>query len=146
MDRTELLELWNEMMGEGNWVPSWPDSLATLTVEQALWTPDPPCHCIWQEVAHVIFWRNVTLKRMAGGDGPSEEEVEAREFALPETPDADAWAKTLAELREVHEALAEAIADESKDIERIPYHLIHDAYHLGRVTQLRRMQGSAPKF
>ena len=146
MDRQKLLELWNDQMKEGNWVPSWPDSLASLTVEEALFTPDPPCHCIWQEVVHVIFWRGVTLTRMAGGDQPSDEEVEAREFALPETPDADAWKNTLAALQASHDALAAAIADEFKDIERIPYHLIHDAYHLGRVTQLRAMQGTAPKF
>ena len=33
-----------------------------------------------------------------------------------------------------------------KDISRITYHLIHDAYHLGRITQVRAMQGTAPKF
>ena len=145
MDRTELLELWNEQMAEGNWVPSWPDSLAGLTVEEALWTPDPPCRCIWQELIHVIFWRGVTLERMAGGEGKREDK-DRLEFALPESPDSAAWKDTLAELQASHDSIAEAIADESKNIERIPYHLIHDAYHLGRITQLRAMQGTAPKF
>ena len=36
---------------------------------------------------------------------------------------------------------AAAIQDEHSDIHRIPYHLIHDAYHLGRITQLRAMRG-----
>jgi hypothetical protein len=146
MNRQQLLELWNDQMAEGNWTPSWPDSLASLTVDEALFTPDPRCRCLWQEVVHVIFWRQVTLDGLKGLARPTEEEVEAREFARPETPDADAWAKTVTELRASHDALAAVIADESKDVHRIPYHLIHDAYHLGRVTQLRAMQGIAPKF
>ena len=42
MDRSELLELWNDMWKEGNWVPSWPDSLAGLNAETAAWTPQTP--------------------------------------------------------------------------------------------------------
>jgi hypothetical protein len=49
-------------------------------------------------------------------------------------------------LEQTHHAIATAIQDETKDISRIPYHLIHDAYHLGRITQVRVMLGTAPKF
>ena len=75
MDRTEMLELWNDMWKEGNWVPSLPDSLAGLTAEDAAWLPNPSCHSIWQEVTHLIFWRKATISRIAGGPGPSEETV-----------------------------------------------------------------------
>jgi len=61
MERPNLLELWNDMWKEGNWIPSWPDSLAGLTAEEAAWSPDPNCHSVWQQVVHVTFWRNVTL-------------------------------------------------------------------------------------
>lgn len=146
MNRKELLELWNHQMQEGNWIPSWSDSLNGLTVEEALWKPEQDYHCIWQEVIHVNYWRSVTVTRLGGSDGPTEEEVNRLEFTLPEPADEAAWAHTLAEFRSLHEALADAIIDETHDIARLTYHLIHDAYHLGRVTQLRAMLGSPPTF
>ena len=146
MDRLKLLELWNDMWKEGNWVPSWPDSLNEVTAEEAAWAPDANSHSVWQEVVHVIFWRRVTLDRLAGADPPDAETVDRLEFAAPALPNAEAWSATVASLRQTHDDLAAAIEDESKDITRIPYHLIHDAYHLGRVTQLRGMRGVKPKF
>lgn len=146
MNREQLLELWNDMWSEGNWVPSWPDSLAKLTAESALWSPGPGAHCIWQEVVHVTFWRRVTLSRLAGGPGPTDEEVERMEFALPDQQNDSAWAAAVSDLKQSQDEIAVAIHDESKDISRIPYHLIHDAYHLGRLTHLRAMQGTSPKF
>ena len=146
MDRTQLLELWNDMWKEGNWIPSWPDSLQGLTPDEASWSPDPNCHSIWQEVVHVTFWRRVTLNGMAGIGSPSGEEVERLEFAVPEVVDVEHWDAAVYQLKATHDEIAAAILDESPDISRIPYHLIHDPYHLGRITQLRGMRGTPPKF
>ena len=148
----QLLELWQEMWQEGNWVPSWPDSLAGLTAEQAAWTPDGLlCHSIWQEVVHVIFWREATLRLMAGGDAPTGEDIVAQEFAPPPVVTEQAWAAAVAALKKTQDALAEKIEAAPADpaghnLERVCYHLIHDPYHLGRITLLRGMQGTAPKF
>ena len=146
MDRKQLLELWNDMWLEGNWVPSWRDTLQELTAEEAAWSPDARCHSVWQEVVHVIFWRRVTLERMSGGGPKDDATVEREEFAMPEVRDAAAWSKALAELDQTQQDLAAAIASEDKDVHRIPYHLIHDAYHLGRITQILGMRGTPPKF
>ena len=146
MDRIELGELWADMWKEGNWIPSWPDSLADLSASEACWSPDSKCHSAWQEVAHVIFWRNATLKIMAGGRSPSSEEVERLEFALPEVHDDVNWNAAVDELKRTHDEIAAAIDDESRDVSRVTYHLIHDSYHLGRITQLRAMRGTPPKF
>lgn len=146
MDRKELLELWNDMWKEGNWIPSWPDSLAELSATDAAWSPNPGCHSIWQEVVHVTFWRTVTLTRMAGGNAPDEQTIEQFEFAAPALVTEAAWNETVAALKHTQEAIGFAIQDEHQDIDRVRYHLIHDAYHLGRITQLRMMQGTTPKF
>jgi hypothetical protein len=145
MDRAEMLELWNDMWKEGNWVPSWPDSLNGLTAEQAAWSPGPGAHSIWREAVHVIFWRRATLTLMSGGSSPSAEEVERFEFAQPEHADESAWAAAVDGLRQTQADIAAAIESDT-DVTRVPYHLIHDAYHLGRITQIRAMQGTAPKF
>ena len=146
MDRDQLLELWNDMWKEGNWVPSWPDSLAGLTAQAAAWSPGSGGHSVWQEVVHVTFWRRVTLDRMAGGPAPSGEEVERLEFAMPEVVNQETWAAAVEALKRTQDEIAAAIQDENADIARVPYHLIHDPYHLGRITQVRAMQGTAPKF
>jgi len=146
MDREEMLSLWSSMWEEGNWVPSWPDSLAGLTADAAAWTPEPPCHSIWAEVTHVIFWRQITLRQIAGGPPSNEQEVNEKEFAVPEIKTDEVWAATVATLKQTQDAIAAAIQDPAQNVDRIPYHLIHDAYHLGRVTQLRIMLGTAPKF
>lgn len=145
-DREQMLQMWLDMSGDGNWVPSWTDSLADLSVEDATWTPVPNAHCIWQEVVHVTFWRNVTLAKLQGRSSPSGDEVERMEFALPDDRSEESWKAALQAFSEAHSAIADAIRDEEADVSRVPYHLIHDAYHLGRITHLRSMLGTAPKF
>lgn len=146
MDRTQILTLWNDMWQEGNWIPSWPDSLAGLTADEAARQPDANCHSIWQEVNHIAFWRNYTLDLIAGRTPPTAEEVERREFAGPDEVTEEAWAAAVAALKQTQDELAAIIPDESNEITRIVYHLVHDPYHLGRITQLRAMRGTPPKF
>lgn len=146
MDRDQLLSMWNDMAQNGNWVPSWTDSLAALTPDEALWRPAEGCHSIWQELAHVVFWRQVNLRWMHGGPAATAEEVEQRDFMLPSVTDESAWKATVAEFDRTQSEIAAAIQDPENDVSRVPYHLIHDAYHLGRITQLRAMQGVKPKF
>src|SRR5437867_2284192 len=116
MDRPEMLELWNDMWKEGNWVPSWPDSLGGMTAKEASWSPDAVTHSIWQEVAHTIFWRRVTLCKIDDDETPSDEEVEGLQFAVPENPTDEAWSTTLHDLEQTQKAIAEAIQDGSKDV------------------------------
>ena len=146
MERAEMAKLWSDMAGEGNWVPSWPASLAGLDVDEAAVPPVVGCHSIWQETAHVIFWRRATLTQMAGGAAPSDEENAGSQFAMPENATKALWAATLADLSQTHDAIAAAIENEAMDVSRVPFHLIHDAYHLGRITQVRAMLGTEPPF
>ena len=148
VNRDLLLELWNDMWKEGNWVPSWPDTVNDVRAEQAAWKPveDLQCRSIWEETSHVTYWRRVTLDRMTGGEPPTEEDINRLEFAVPADKNEQEWRKAVDLLRETQHEIAAAIQDQATDLTRIPYHLIHDAYHLGRITQIRKMQGAAPKF
>ena len=134
--------------GGQSWVPSWPDTLNDVRAEQAAYKPgeDPWCRSIWEETVHVTYWRRVTLNRLASGEGPTEEEINRLEFAVPSDQNETEWRNAVAMLRDTQHELAAAIKDPATDLTRIPYHLIHDAYHLGRITQIRKMQGAAPKF
>ena len=91
MERAEQAKFWADMWSNGIWIPSLPASLAGITAEEAAWIPGDGGHSIWQEVAHVIFWWNATLNHMKGQPGPSAEEVESGEFAIPTERTQLAW-------------------------------------------------------
>ncbi len=146
MERNYMLKLWNESWAEGNWVPSWQDSLADLSAIDAATKTHPFVHSIWQEVVHVIFWRNATLNHIARKPNFTAEFIQSEEFKEPEEVSEEAWADLLRELKFSHDSVVNAILDENCDVSRIPHHIYHDAYHLGRITLIRQAQGREPKF
>ncbi len=142
MDRVELLELWNDMWQDGNWIPSMKDALRDVSAEQAAWHPSEGDHSIWEEVAHITFWRRATIDGRAAGE--SDADTERLEFAADASGSAEAWDDALAELERTQVEVERMLGDDERSVERIRYHLIHDAYHLGRITQLRAMMGPTP--
>lgn len=141
MDQAQLHKLWQECWDQNTWIASWTGAVASLTSAQAAWRPMPERHCIWQIVNHVCIWREVTLGKVHGREGPSREVLSRDNFAMPTVADATAWRQSLERLRTTHEGLREAIATPGVSMERLPYHLAHDAYHLGQIMYLRAMQG-----
>jgi hypothetical protein len=144
MNQALLLKLWDESWKDGIWIAPWSKAVDDLTPAQAAWTSSPGRHSIWQIVNHVCIWRETTLSRFDGRPGPSREELERDNFAEPSTPDQPAWDRTRARLRATHDDLRAAIAKPDAPLDRLPYHLGHDCYHLGQIMYLRAMQGLAP--
>jgi len=144
MTRDDFLKMWRDSWDGEGWFASWKKGLAKATASHALWKPSPQRHSIWQNVNHVIFWRNHTLAVIEGRTKPSKEEVERSNFAEPAEQSEAAWNKTLAELEKSHRDIEAAIVDPSKPLDRIKYHLVHDAYHMGQIQQLLAMQGMSP--
>lgn len=144
MDQQLLGKLWNEAWESGLWAASWRRSVVDLTAAQAAWRPDPQRHSIWQIVEHLIYWREVTLRRAAGGEGPSDAEAAPRNFPQPAEPTDAAWADTVKRLGDSQQAIAALLAEPQADISRVPYLLAHDAYHMGQISYLRALQGLPP--
>lgn len=144
MERTILTKLWKDSWDGDVWIAPWAKAVAGLTVEQAAWSPAAGRHSIWQNVVHVTFWRNYTLTVIAGRPKPSDAEVEKRQFAAPERVSLEAWAQTCAALKKSHDEIGAALASPSVSLDRLQYHLMHDAYHLGQIMQLRALQGLQP--
>lgn len=144
MDRALLLKLWDESWDAGIWIAPWSKAIANLTPAQAAWTPGPGRHSIWQNVNHVSIWREYTLTQVDGRPGPTREQTERENFLQPATPGAPAWERAVQRLRDSHTAIRAAIAAPNISLERLPYHLGHDCYHLGQIMLLRAMQGLAP--
>jgi hypothetical protein len=141
LNREDLHDMWKEWWRGDIWIASWEKGLAGITPEQALWTPEGGAHCIWQLVRHVIFWRDVTLGFLRGGDRPTDSQLATVQFSCPSSADAEGWAALKNELRASHDAILAALGGEAQSDERVRYHLAHDAYHLGQIMYLRRMLG-----
>jgi hypothetical protein len=145
-----LIDQWDQLWKSGLWAAPMSRALEDLTPRQAAWRPDLPPgrqdkrHSIWQIVNHIMFWREVALRRSMGGPGPTEEEAASRNFDAP-TTDADAtesnWQATREHFGDSHQQIAAALADPGIPIDRLQYLIGHDCYHLGQIMLLRAMLG-----
>ncbi len=143
LDRAMLLRLWDEAWSEGLWAVPWSRVLEELSGPQALWRPQPDRHCIWQYVTHMLFWREVSLRRLRGEEITSDEQKRRNFEPAPREAQADPdelrrlWEQSFREVRA-------AIADERHSMNRFQYVPFHDSYHVGQIMLLRAMQGMLP--
>lgn len=144
MDRAMLLALWDESWETGIWITPWIKAVEGLSAVQAAWKPAAARHSIWQNVTHVVFWRTITLDTLAGRARPPQDVMDRLNFAEPGAATEPAWKDARQRLAASHMALRAAIADEKNQLDRLKYHLGHDAYHLGQIMYLRALQGLSP--
>lgn len=153
MDRETLLKLWDDLWETGLWAASLAKATEGLTPRQAAWRPDLPPgemssrHSIWQNVHHIIFWREVALRRMMGGPSPNDGEVASRNFDAPtDTSDVTEsnWQTAREQLGQSQRLVRDAIGNPGLAVDRVPLIIAHDCYHLGQIMQLRALQGLKP--
>ena len=159
-DRTDLLR---EMMavrdddpaGE-NWFAPVSRALGGLTAAQAAWVPGEGMNTIWQLVNHLTFWTRFVAGRLAG-DPPTGRAIDNdATFGSPGDPaDDEGWARAVQGLRDAYGGLHAALAPQTDaELDRplnsrrtpavtmISGTVMHDAYHIGQIVLLRRLQGS----
>jgi uncharacterized damage-inducible protein DinB len=136
-----LIKWWSQAWDEGLWASAWGRSLQGLTPEQAVWTPGPGRHSIWQNVNHMVFWREHELGLLAGRPRASQDEINAGNFAKPQEVTRAAWDASVSRLEATQRKIAEALADPAANIDRLSYLLPHDCYHFGQINLLRGLQG-----
>jgi len=122
--------------------------LLDLTPERAAAQPIPEAHSIWQEVLHIIAWRQFACRLL---NGETTAKLADNENWPPQpTADPVAWQKTLDDLAYTQDQLQAALDRLSDDQlqEKAPgqpdsfYVLLHgilqhDAYHVGQIALLR---------
>jgi uncharacterized damage-inducible protein DinB len=148
-DRAFIRKWWDEAWSEGLWAAAWCKSIEGLTAEQAAWRPPSapgvaePRHSIWQNVLHMVFWRESWLRRVATGVKPSAEELARGNW--PETTSGErGWAEARARLAETQKRIAGTLADPGLSEEHaatLAYFLPHDCYHFGQINMMRGMLG-----
>jgi hypothetical protein len=106
-----LLHGWDCCYEKEDWYPPLTDALKELTAEQANWRPEGEhVNTIWENVYHLIFYKERLLKRMTGEESDYPEElINVDTFAVGLASEGD-WQETLDRLKSVHLGIREQIA------------------------------------
>lgn len=152
---TEMMLLRHEDPTNG-WFADATKALAGVTAAQAAWVPGPGMNSIWQLVNHLTFWTQFVTRRLAG-ELPTGRHIDNdTTFGDPGNPaDAEGWTLAVQRLHEAYGELGSVLALQADaDLER-PLNsrqtrasamtsgvVMHDAYHLGQIVVLRKLQGS----
>jgi hypothetical protein len=159
MNKIELLlHGWDSCYEKEDWYPPLTDALEELTAEQANWQSESEhVNTIWENVHHLIFYKERLLKRMTEEESDYPEGLANDDtFAVGSKSERD-WQETLARLKSVHQGIRNRIAGwDDEDFEHIfPNRsqsvgrwvnslIMHDAYHIGQIIFIRKLQGSWP--
>ncbi|WP_454871162.1 DinB family protein [Priestia megaterium] len=152
--RTLLLQQWASCLDKEDWFPPLEKVLENITLEQAIWKPVEEAHSIWELVCHLLFYEKRILLRFLGetANEPKAENNDAT-YRLP-TETVQNWKETKQEYFSVHRELEKILAkSELEDLYRpIPDDnplvlelkslAMHDAYHIGQIVFLSKMQGA----
>jgi len=152
MSKQILLEQHTACYDENNWFVSLKSALEGVTAAQAAWKPVGADNSIWENVNHLIFWNERWLQRYRGELNDPQDVENTGTFKSGETD----WQKTLEKLDAVMEewrAKLKTITDEKlespvNDAYQAPWRSplaqqnIHNAYHIGQILLLRKLQGS----
>jgi uncharacterized damage-inducible protein DinB len=152
MSKEILLNQHSACYDENGWFVALKSALEGVTAEQAAWKPQNIDNSIWETVNHIIFWNERWLQRYRD-ELTKPEDVENKGTFKSEETD---WQATLEKLnavmdewREKLESIDDAklespVNDEYQAPWRSPlaHQNIHNAYHIGQIVLLRKLQGS----
>ena len=152
MSKDVLIEQFTACYDENNWFVSLKTVLDGVTAEQAAWKPAGADNSIWETVNHLIFWNERWLQRYRGELNAPQDVENTGTFKSDETD----WHVTLEKLWQVMDewrAKLKTIAEKKLESPvngqyRAPWRSplaqqnIHNAYHIGQILLLRKLQGS----
>lgn len=119
-------------------------ALQGVTAEQAKWTPGAGSHSVGQLANHLLFWDTDALARFKGETPPKFSGNNDETF---NNFDAKQWDDTVKKLDQVLTEWEKAVeAADDKKIEEsaslIAHVGAHNAYHVGQILYVRKLQGS----
>jgi uncharacterized damage-inducible protein DinB len=115
-----------------------------LTAEQANWTDGKGNHSVGQEVNHLVYWDSYELMKFKGETPPKFNGNNDETFTKFDRKQWTALTKQLDEVMTQWEKAVQA-ADDKKVAEwasTIAHIGTHNAYHIGQIVYLRKLQGS----
>ena len=147
-----LIEQFTTCYDENVWFVSLKTVLDGVTAEQATWKPEGADNSIWETVNHLVFWNERWLQRYRGELNEPQDVDNDTTFDSNQTD----WQATLDKLDAVMDewgSKLEAIPDEKLESpvniqyqapwrSPLAHQNIHNAYHIGQILLLRKLQGS----
>lgn len=139
-----LLEQLKTTHDQKDWFASAKEAVEGVSAEQANWRDGKGNHSIGQLTAHLVFWNRQQLAKFKGekpADFSGDNNETFNRF------DVAKWTATVKELDEVMTALEQVVetADEAslqKWASALAHIGAHNAYHIGQMVYIRRLQGS----
>ncbi len=119
--------------------PNLRGSLRGVTAEQAAWRPAAGRHNIWELAVHCAYWKYAVRRRLTGEKRGSFPLSGSNWFVRDGEGD---WPADVRMLQEQHALLREAaLAAEltAKNERLIRGAAMHDVYHAGQITMLKRL-------
>ena len=152
MSKDVLIEQFTACYDANNWFVSLNTVLDGVTAEQAAWKPEGADNSIWETVNHIIFWNERWLQRYRGELNEPQDVDNDTTFDSNQTD----WQATLDKLHAVMDewrSKLDTITDEKLESPvnasyQAPWRSplaqqnIHNAYHIGQILLLRKLQGS----
>jgi uncharacterized damage-inducible protein DinB len=151
-----LLEQFYCCQKKSHWFVSFEKAIAELTPEQALWKKSDSENSIREIVSHLVFWNERFLNRFKNNavpkmDGSNEttftylNELEWKQAIERFNMVMTDWYETINGSDD--EKLDQRINEESKEtwLESLSSITLHNAYHIGQIVTIRKMQGSWSK-
>jgi uncharacterized damage-inducible protein DinB len=142
--RSILLEQLKTTHNNKDWFVPANIAVEGLTADQANWTDGKGNHSIGQLAYHLVFWNNQVLAKFKGEtpakfSGNNDETFTAF--------DAKKWNETVQQLDQVMSDMEKFVETaDDKTIEKhastIAHVGTHNAYHIGQIIYIRRLQGS----
>ncbi len=142
--RSLLLQELRTTHNQAEWFVPINTAVDGLTAEQANWQPKPETHSAGQLTYHLLFWNRRNLSTLRGekqDKAPDNNDETFDKF------DAKQWADTVKQLDQVMtdlEKLVESADDQklAKWAPTIANICTHNAYHVGQIVYVRKLQGS----
>ncbi len=142
--RSILLEQLRTTHNEKDWFVTIDGAVEGLTAEQAGWKDGSGNHSVGQLTNHLLFWNR---RELAKFKGEPEEKYSGNNDETFNNFDAKKWSDTVKQLDDVMNQLEKLVetADEKK-LEswacEIAHIGTHNAYHVGQMIFVRKLQGS----
>ena len=138
-----LLQQLRSTHNKAEWFVPANTAVAGLTPAQASWTDKSGNHSVGQLANHLVFWDRNALMQFKGEKPPKFDGNNDETF---NDFDAKSWAKTVADLDAVMTEweTAVAAADDAKIAlwaSTIAHVGAHNAYHIGQMVYVRKLQG-----
>lgn len=139
-----LLEQLRTTHSEEEWFVPANIAVQGLTAEQAKWTPGKDSHSVGQLASHLLFWNT---RELADFKGEKPQPFNGNNDETFNNFDAAQWADTVKKLDVIlteWEKVVEAADDQklAANASLIAHIGAHNAYHVGQIIYVRKLQGS----